>query len=84
MLAEGRIIRLTLVTYLFQIFGGVNIEEGIHGRVKGFKLDRFHFPDPDPLKKISNFVVFFANKVFDMIYTSSGIKGMDRVVPILK
>ncbi len=84
MLAVSRIIRLTRATYLFQIFGGVDVDKGIHGRVKGFNLGWSYLPDPDLLKKISNFVVFCLNKVFDMIYASSGIKSMDRMVPILK
>ena len=84
MLAGNRIIRLTLAAYLFQISGCVNVEEGIHGRVKGFKLGWCYFPNPDLWKKIGNFIVFLIDKVFDMIYASSGIKGMDGVVPILK
>jgi hypothetical protein len=84
MLAENRVIWLILPAYLFQVFGGVNVEERIHGRVEGLKLGWFHFPDPDLVKKIANFVVFISNKVFDVIYASPGIKGMDRVASILK
>ena len=77
-------MRLTLVTYLFQIFGGVNVAKGIHGRVKRFNFGWCYLPDLDLLKKISDFVIFCPNELFDMIYASSGIKGMDRMVSILK